>query len=61
MLQRMWKWFLARFHLSDTAVCELSAGLGSHEDYHDYQDSEEGEPWHFIELTCKRCKKTFYI
>lgn len=56
-----WKWFLARFRLSETAVCELSASLGMHNDYHDYPDSIEGYPEHFIPLTCKRCGKKFYM
>lgn len=57
-LKRMWKMFLAKFHLSDDAVCEMSFG---NRDYHDYQDSEEGLPDHFVTLHCKRCGKGFYI
>ncbi len=57
----LWKWFLARFHLSDDAVCELSAGCGLWNDYHDYQDDVQGFPDHFVELTCKRCGKQFVI
>ena len=53
----IWKWFLAKFHLSDAAVCELSAGRGPWEDYHDYPDDIIGTPSHFVELTCKRCGK----
>ncbi len=52
--------FLARFRLSDAAVCEQSARLGTI-DYHDYPDSIEGQPWHFTLLTCKRCGKKFTI
>lgn len=57
-MRRLWLWFLARFRLSDRAVCKLSEGKGL-VDYHDYPDSIEGEPWHFYELTCKRCGKRF--
>ena len=59
-MRRLWKWFLARFRLSDAAVCDLSANL-SEIDYHDYPDSVEGMPWHFGLLTCKRCGKKFSI
>jgi hypothetical protein len=60
-LLRLWKWFLARFRLSDAAVCEMSEGLGLHNDYHDYPDSHENKPWHFHTFTCKRCGKEFTI
>ena len=60
-LRKWYRWFLARFRLDLKVVCEESAGLGPHEDYHDYPDSIEGFPDHFIELTCKRCGKGFYI
>lgn len=60
-MKRFWLWVLAYFHLSDYAVCEMSRGLGLHSDYHDYDDSEVGEPWHFAELTCRRCGKKFFI
>ena len=60
-LRWLWKWFLARFRLSEAAVCEMSAGRGDRNDFHDYPDSVEGEPWHFIPLTCKRCGKVFFI
>lgn len=35
-MRYLWKWFLARFRLSHAAICELSASLGTHDDYHDY-------------------------
>jgi hypothetical protein len=57
MFQRFWLWFLARFRLSQSAVC--TGGLA--DDYHDYPDSEEGLPLHFATLTCKRCGKKFTI
>ena len=59
-MKRLWRGFLARFHLSDAAVCELSEGLGL-ADYHDYDDTEDGQPWHFVELECRRCGKRFLI
>lgn len=45
---------------------KLLARLGNKEyickyNLHDYPDSVEGEPWHFIQLTCKRCGTKFYI
>ena len=60
-MKRLWKWFLARFHLSESAVCEMSKGLGPFEDYHDYDDSEHGFPDHFVMMKCKRCGKEFFI
>lgn len=59
-LKKLWLQIVATLHLSDRVVCELSASLGEH-DYHDYDDSLEGEPWHMILLTCKRCGKKFYM
>lgn len=29
--------------------------------FHDYPDGDLGEPWHFVQHTCKRCGKKFYI
>lgn len=60
-MKMLWQWFLARYRFSMKAVCEQSVGLGPHEDYHDYPDDEEGQPWHMVLLTCKRCGKRFYI
>lgn len=59
-LKQLWYWYCARFRLSMWAVCELSKGKGL-VDYHDYPDSEHGEPWHFITMKCKRCGKEFTI
>jgi len=56
----MIKKILAFFRLSKTVVCEVSASMGDY-DYHDYPDSIDGEPWHMVLLTCKRCGKRFYI
>jgi hypothetical protein len=60
-VKRLWFWFLARFHLSDAAVCEMSRGRGLHDDYHDYDDDVIGAPLHFCVLKCKRCGKEFMI
>jgi len=54
-------WFLAYFHLSDEAVCQLSVGRNLFDCYHDYHDSADGEPWHFTISTCERCGKEFTI
>ncbi len=54
-------WITGRFRLDNLAICQLSANLGPHEDYHDYHDSEHGQPDHFVPLRCKRCGKEFYI
>ncbi len=35
--------------------------LAPFSDYHDYGDTEDKEPWHFVELECERCGKKFYI
>jgi hypothetical protein len=55
------KTFLAFFRINMSAVCEMSAGRGVLEDYHDYPDSIEGRPLHMSILTCKRCGKQFQI
>ncbi len=60
-LRRWWLLFLARFRLSGWAICEMSKGLGPHEDYHDYPDDVVGTPMHLGTLKCKRCGKEFYI
>ncbi len=55
------KWLLARFRLDMRAVCDLSAGRGLYDDFHDYPDDVIGTPAHFVEMTCKRCGKRFCI
>lgn len=60
MIRRAWRWFLAWTRIDLDLVCELSREKG-YVDFHDYPDSVEGEPWHFIALTCKRCGKQFTI
>jgi len=57
----MWIFFLALFRLNADAVCEASRGRGEYNDFHDYPDGMYGEPWHFYQHTCSRCKKTFRI
>ncbi len=60
MIRRFIRWIKARYRLDLKVVCEMSRGLGMN-DYHDYPDSEYGEPWHFVTLKCKRCGKEFCI
>ena len=60
-LERWWWLFLARFRLSQAAVCAMSRGRGLHDDFHDWKDSVEGEPWHFHVFSCKYCGKLFSI
>lgn len=57
----MLRWFLARFRLSQKAVCEESRGRGVYDDFHDYPDSADGLPWHMADLECRHCGKTFRI
>ena len=60
VMKKLWQWFLVFYHLSDSAVCEMSKGRGPHDDYHDYQDGD-GIPVHFKACNCKRCGKEFFI
>jgi hypothetical protein len=57
----LWRLFLAYFRLNENAVCEMSAGQGKYDDFHDWPDSVVGQPWHFHTHTCKRCGKKFHI
>ena len=59
--RKIWRRFLAFHRLSLQAVCQESEGKGPYEGYHDYPDSELGEPAHFYLHTCKRCGGRFYI
>jgi hypothetical protein len=61
VMKRFWLWFLAFFRLSDAAICEMSRGKGWYDDYHDYGDSREKQPLHFVPLKCERCGKEFCI
>jgi len=59
-----WKYILAWFRWSDSAVCEMS-NRGHGQDFHDYPDADiDGEPappMHFHTYTCRRCGKEFGI
>jgi hypothetical protein len=61
LLRKLWRRFLARFRLDLRVVCEESAGRGPCDDYHDYDDTAEKQPWHFTLLKCERCGKEFYL
>jgi hypothetical protein len=54
------KWLVARFRLNPYVVCEMSRGRGLY-DFHDYSDTDEGKPDHFVTLRCRRCGKLFCI
>jgi len=56
----IWVWFLARFRLSEKAICKASKGKGMF-DYHDYPDAIEEEPDYFHPMTCRRCGKKFLM
>ncbi len=58
MIRRWWHWFLAWFHLSSSAVCKLSEGMGLY-DYHTVKDSENPFPWQGFIHRCRRCGKEF--
>lgn len=51
-------YWLARLRLSESAVCVMSSDQGA-VDYHDYPDTKEKQPDHFILLECERCGKEF--
>ena len=57
-MRRYLLWFLAYFHLSPKAVCELSS---DDRDYHDHTDATVPEPMHFYTYTCRRCGRKFRI
>jgi hypothetical protein len=58
LVRRVWVCVLASFRLTGWAVCE-AATYGY--DRHDYQDSVENYPDHFVLLKCRRCGHKFYI
>ena len=58
-IRRAWWLLLAKFHLSDAAVCEMSKGLGS-SDFHRIQDADTPPTRVYVE-TCKRCGKGFKL
>lgn len=57
----IWLYWLARFRLSQYAICTMSADKGLHDDFHDYPDTVDGEPFHFTTLRCRHCEKEFTI
>ena len=59
MISYYMRWLLAYFRISKKAVCEMSKGLGMHNDFHDYPDDVVGTPSHFVIMTCRRCGKLF--
>ena len=46
------------FRIRQQDVCSLST---KERDYHDYWDTVEQEPWHFVPLKCRHCGKEFYL
>lgn len=61
-MRPLWfKRFLAWYRWDLDLVCELSKDKGPFNDYHDYPDDPQGQPWHWTKLKCKRCGKGFYI
>jgi hypothetical protein len=61
MMARWWKFFLALTRLSSEAVCEMSAGRGLNNDFHNYHDSVVGQPGNGYTHTCERCGKPFVV
>lgn len=51
--------FFGRLSLTEKEICEYSKK--GKRDYHDYPDDINGEPWHMVDLQCKRCGKLFQI
>ncbi len=60
-LRYYWDYLLAFLRLDEKAVCRMSIGRGIHNDFHDYDDSEDGIPDHFVIMKCQRCGKEFQI
>lgn len=56
-----WLYVLAYLRLDQMAVCNMSAGRGEYDDFHDYPDSEANAPLHDYLHTCKHCGKGFRI
>lgn len=59
----LWRRFLAWARWDKRAVCELSAGRGLYDDYHDYPDGVDDDlgPVHGYAYKCRRCGKAFMI
>lgn len=61
-MKRAWRRFLAYTRLNKSAVCEMSAGRGMRNDFHDYPDAVgDPGPMHFHTYKCGRCGKEFMI
>ena len=60
-MTRLWRRFLAYWRLDLGAVCRMSEGLDMDADYHDYTDTEDKVPMHFMMHRCERCGKGFFI
>lgn len=60
-MKKFFKWLIAMLRLNSRIVCEMSQNKGLYDDYHDWPDSIENYPYHFMQLTCKRCGKKFII
>ena len=52
------KKFFGRWTMTPEEICEFSKGP---KDYHDYPDDIHGQPFHMVDLKCKRCGKKFQI
>lgn len=61
IVPRCWRWLLAYFRLSNSAVCEMSVGKGLGDDFHDWPDGVANYPWHMHTHRCRRCGKEFEI
>jgi len=57
---RLKRWYKARFRTDLQVVCEMSQGMGLR-DYHDYPDTESGQPFHMVSDFCVRCGKEFMM
>ena len=62
---RLWKWFLAVFHINDSAVCEMSMGVM---DYHNpwvdtdiYITEIENGIERLVGFRCRRCGKEIRV
>lgn len=56
-----WLYWLARLRLSQHAICVMSADRGCDDDFHDYPDTVDGEPFHFVTMKCRHCGKEFTL
>lgn len=59
-MKRIVLWFLARFRLSEKAVCEMSKDKPIYKDFHHWDDDiHSSGPIYFSPLQCKRCGRQF--